>query len=293
MSEHVYRGRFAPSPTGALHAGSLVAAMGSYLDARAHNGMWLVRIEDIDPPRDLLWAGEHILHTLHELGLESDEPVLWQHDRYDAYQAALDHLFEQGLAYGCACTRKEIAEAAQARGLPPNVYPGTCRHGHPGRTTRSIRFLTHNRPVTWTDRRYGPQTQRVESEVGDFILKRADGLWAYQLAVVVDDAFQGVTDIVRGADLIDNTARQLLLWEALGVPAPGYLHLPLVLNADGEKLSKQSGARALNPDRLDDEMEAAWQHLGFPHLGADSRQAFWKAAVPIWKARFIDGLPID
>lgn len=283
MTEN-YRGRFAPSPTGALHAGSLVAAMASYLDARAHDGVWLVRIEDIDTPRDLPWAGEHILSTLHALGLESDEPVLWQHDRDAAYREVLEHLIATGYAYGCACSRKDIALANEARGLPANVYPGTCRYGTGGRPARAIRFLTNDTPVLWHDRYYGDQTQCVESEVGDFVLRRADGLWAYQLAVVVDDAYQGVTDIVRGADLLDNTARQIELMRALGYPIPRYFHLPLVLNEQGQKLSKQAGARPLNPDNLLGEMEAAWQHLGFPRLGADSITAFWRAATPLWQA---------
>lgn len=282
-----YRGRFAPSPTGALHRGSLVAAMASYLDARAHQGTWLIRIEDIDPPRDLPWAGEHILTTLAALGLESDEPVLWQHDQYPHYEAALATLLATHHAYGCACSRSEVAQRAQALGLAANVYPGTCRDGTGGRAIRAIRFRTHNQPVHWVDRYYGPQTQCVETEVGDFVLKRADGLWAYQLAVVVDDHFQGVTHIVRGADLLDNTARQLLLMDALGYAHPEYFHLPLVLNADGQKLSKQAGARPLNPDDLKGEREAAWHHLGFTRLGADTTAAFWRLATELWRERFV------
>ncbi len=283
MSTSCYRGRFAPSPTGALHAGSLVAAMASYCDARAHNGAWLVRIEDIDPPRDLPWAASHILKTLNALGLESDEPVLYQHDRHDAYRAALESLRSQGLAYGCACSRREVADAARARGLPENVYPGTCRHGTGSRQARAIRFLTHHDPITWVDRHYGTQTQDVEAVVGDFVLLRADGLWAYQLAVVVDDAYQGITDIVRGADLLDNTARQIALMRALNLPIPRYLHLPLVLNQDGQKLSKQAGATPLNADNLLAELERAAQHLGLGRLGADNIRAFWPLAINRWK----------
>ena len=193
-----YRGRFAPSPTGALHAGSLVAAMASFLDARAHDGVWLVRIEDIDPPRDIPGAGEHIIRTLARLGLASDEPVLWQHDRHEAYQAALDRLIAQGRVYGCACSRKEVALRAAELGLPAGVYPGTCRLGTHGRPVRAMRFLTTSGTTTFTDRLCGDFTQDVEHEVGDFVLKRADGLWAYQLAAIVDDIHQGVTDVVRG-----------------------------------------------------------------------------------------------
>lgn len=285
-ASHTYRGRFAPSPTGALHAGSLVAAMASYLDARAHDGVWLVRIEDIDPPRDIPGAGEDILRTLAKLGLLSDEPVLWQHDRYDAYEKALAFLKAKGCVYGCACSRKEAAARATELGLAPGVYPGTCRHGTGGRPVRAIRFLTSSSPVRFTDRLCGPYEQNVERDVGDFVLKRADGLWAYQLAAITDDLAQGVTDIVRGADLLDNTPRQIELIRALEGDIPRYMHLPLVLNADGQKLSKQQGATALNPDDLKGEIERAWTHLGFESLGADTIDAFWKTAVPLWRERY-------
>ena len=280
-----YRGRFAPSPTGALHAGSLVAAMASFLDARAHDGVWLVRIEDIDPPRDIPGAGEHIIRTLARLGLASDEPVLWQHDRHEAYQAALDRLIAQGRVYGCACSRKEVALRAAELGLPAGVYTGTCRLGTHGRPVRAMRFLTTSGTTTFTDRLCGDFTQDVEHEVGDFVLKRADGLWAYQLAAIVDDIHQGVTDVVRGADLLDNTPRQIQLIEALGAQAPRYMHLPLVLNPEGQKLSKQQGATPLDEDDPLGELERAWMHLGFDRLGADSIHAFWDAALPLWKSR--------
>ena len=283
-----YRGRFAPSPTGQLHPGSLVAAMASCLDARAHDGVWLVRIEDIDPPRAIPGAGKSILETLARLGLTSDEPVLWQHDRSDAYQAALDRLTGQGRVYGCACSRKDIIARDAELGLLPGVYPGTCRGGTGGRPARASRFLVRSGVTAFTDRRCGPYSQDVEHAVGDFVLKRADGLWAYQLAVVADDLFQGVTHIVRGEDLIDNTPRQIQLREALGGAPFQYLHLPLVLNSDGEKLSKQQGAAPLNPDDLRGEIDRAWRHLGFPSLGADSIDAFWRAAVPLWAERFGD-----
>ena len=280
-----YRGRFAPSPTGLLHAGSLVAAMASYLDARAHDGVWLVRIEDIDPPRDVPGADRAIIETLRRLGLTSDEPVLWQHDRYEAYAETLERLKSAGLVYGCACSRKEAAERAQALGLPAGVYPGTCRCGTGGRPVRAWRFRTDGEPVTFADRLAGTFTQNVEKEVGDFVLRRADGLWAYQLAVVTDDCFQCVTDVVRGADLIDNTPRQIRLCEALGARPPRYMHLPLVLNSDGQKLSKQQGAVPLNPDDLRGETERAWRHLGFEPIGADTQAAFWNTAVNCWKER--------
>jgi glutamyl-Q tRNA(Asp) synthetase len=241
-----YRGRFAPSPTGPLHAGSLVAALASWLDARANGGDWLVRIEDVDGPRCPPGTGEVILAQLAALDLVPDEPPAWQSRRGDRYQAALDRLIASGHAYGCACTRAEIAAAAGPRARHGElVYPGTCRHGTNGRPVRAWRFRVRG-SVEWTDRRLGAQSQDLETEVGDFVLKRADGLWAYQLAVVVDDADQGITDVVRGEDLADNTPRQIALQRALGVPMPRYLHTPLVLATDGHKLSKQNGAAAID-----------------------------------------------
>ncbi len=241
----VYRGRFAPSPTGPLHAGSLVAALASWLDARAHAGRWLVRIEDVDGPRCPPGMDEFILGQLAALGLTPDEPPVWQSRRGDLYQAALDRLIATGQAYGCACTRAEIAAAVGPRARHGElVYPGTCRQGTHGRPVRAWRFRVEGR-IDWQDRRLGPQSQDLEAEVGDFVLKRADGLWAYQLAVVVDDAEQGITDVVRGEDLADNTPRQIALQRRLSLPTPRYLHTPLVLAADGHKLSKQNGAAAL------------------------------------------------
>ena len=247
-----YTGRFAPSPTGLLHAGSLVAALASWLDARAHGGRWLVRIEDVDTPRCLPGADARILSQLADCGLMPDEPPVWQSRRGALYQAALDRLLAQGRAYPCGCSRKDIEQAQLAAGHPRErhgelVYPGTCRSGLHGKPARAWRFLTQGSgPVEWTDRRLGPQRQAVAQAVGDFVLRRADGLWAYQLAVVVDDADQGVTDIVRGEDLADNTARQVLLQQAQGLARPRYLHTPLVLGTNGEKLSKQNGAAPLD-----------------------------------------------
>jgi glutamyl-Q tRNA(Asp) synthetase len=241
-----------------LHAGSLVAALASWLDAKSLKGQWWVRIEDIDGPRCIDGAAAHILHQLTLCGLHSDGEILKQSDRNVLYEKALHQLIDQGLAYPCACTRKEIEEQQVVLGLnlerhKAAVYPGTCRDGLKGKAARAWRFnvakwsaLQGKREVTWVDRRLGPQTQNVLEEVGDFVLKRADGLWAYQLAVVVDDAAQGITHVVRGEDLTDNTARQLMLQEALGFEHPHYLHTSLVLGANGEKLSKQNGANALD-----------------------------------------------
>jgi glutamyl-Q tRNA(Asp) synthetase len=305
-----YIGRFAPSPTGPLHAGSLVAALASWLDARAHGGQWLVRIEDIDTPRCLPGADTLILHQLAACGLQPDAPPLYQSRRSGHYQAALDQLIAAQLAYPCACTRQDIARALEARGQPrPRhgelVYPGTCRHGLRGRPARAWRFLTENvkpnRPpafiaraqaapdlvadqiVHWQDRRLGAQQQNVAREVGDFVLKRADGLWAYQLAVVVDDGAQGITDIVRGEDLADNTARQILLQRALGLPLPRYLHTPLVLGANGEKLSKQNGASALDTTQPLQALDEAGQVLGLPAgLSARTPADWLQQAVAFW-----------
>ncbi len=280
----MYRGRFAPSPTGPLHAGSLVAALASWLDARAHGGVWLVRIEDVDLPRCVPGADERILQQLALCGLVSDEPVVWQSARSDRYQRALDALVAAGRTYPCGCSRKDIETALLAQGLSRErhhaaVYPGTCRTergGLRGKPARAWRFAVDptQARVDWVDRRLGAQTQDVATEVGDFVLKRADGLWAYQLAVVVDDAAQGVTHIVRGADLADNTARQILVQRALGWPTPAYLHTPLVLGANGEKLSKQNGAQAMD---LADPLAALGQAaraLGLPPAqGATVAQA--------------------
>lgn len=272
----LYRGRFAPSPTGPLHAGSLVAALASWLDARAHAGQWLVRIEDVDSTRCLPGMDRLILQQLAALGLVSDQPPVYQSQRSARYQAALDLLAARKLAYPCACSRKDIEEAWAAQGTQRArhgelIYPGTCRNGLHGRDARAWRMRVDSRAtessdiasesgleaikeaavysdgvVHWTDRRLGAQSQNVAREVGDFVLRRADGLFAYQLAVVVDDADQHITHVVRGEDLADNTARQIVLQRALGLPTPSYLHTPLVLGANGEKLSKQNGAAALD-----------------------------------------------
>ena len=284
-----YVGRFAPSPTGPLHAGSMVAALASWLDARAHGGRWLVRIEDVDTPRCVPGAAETILRQLADCGLMPDEEPWWQSRRGHAYQAALDSLVATGRAYPCACSRKDIELALAAAGHRHErhaelVYPGTCRNGLSGRAARSWRFRVEPGLERWQDRRLGAQSQDVEREVGDFVLKRADGLWAYQLAVVVDDAAQGITDVVRGEDLADNTARQVQLQRALGAAAPRYLHTPLVLDGNGEKLSKQNGARAVDTSRPLQALDAAARVLGLPEAAGDvsSSLAAWARA---WKAQ--------
>lgn len=245
-----YIGRFAPSPSGPLHFGSLVAALGSYLDARAHGGQWLVRIEDVDQARTQTGAVEAILTALESCGFEWDGPIVFQSRRTARYRAALEHLVAAGHVYPCGCTRNEIADSLPALD-GAKIYPGTCRHGLPaGRTGRAYRVRTGVAPIEFVDRLHGRSAQSVEREVGDFVLLRADGYFAYQLAVVVDDAQQGVTMVVRGTDLIDSTARQIHLQQLLGLPFARYLHLPVAVDASGEKLSKQTGAAPAGPQAL-------------------------------------------
>ena len=280
-----YRGRFAPSPTGPLHAGSLVAALASWLDARAHGGAWLVRIEDLDPPREVPGATQDILRTLAEFGMESDEPVACQSARTALYDAAFGRLRERGCVYGCACTRSEVEGAAAAAGLAPGIYPGTCRQGTGGRAIRAWRYRAEG-VTAFMDRAVGLQSQDLAAAVGDFVVRRADGLWAFQLAVVVDDDDQRVTDVVRGADLLDNTPRQIALQRALGLRTPRYLHVPLVVNERGEKLSKQTGARPLDRSDPVGELERAARHLALPPTGAASVAAFQRAAIAAWAERW-------
>ncbi len=288
-------GRFAPSPTGPLHAGSLVAALASWLDARAHGGQWLVRIEDIDPPRCVAGADQVILGQLADCGLHSDGPVVYQSRRHAPYQQALDALIAQDMAYPCACTRADIAQAHARLGWHKArhgelVYPGTCRppegglRGRAGRAWR-LKVPAPTDPAThwvWQDRAMGLQSQNLATEVGDFVIRRADGLWAYQLAVVVDDADQGVTDIVRGQDLADNTPRQQWLQQALGVSRPRYLHTPLVLAPDGEKLSKQHGAPALDTRTPLPLLAQAAQVLSLPVPPSQALSDWLAHAVQAW-----------
>ncbi len=263
-TDKVYRGRFAPSPTGPLHFGSLVAALGSYLDARHHGGAWLVRMEDVDASRNVPGAADDILRTLEVFGFAWDEPVLYQLDRLAAYEMALSSLRERGLAYGCACSRKAIAEAAHQSAIDGGLlYPGTCRGGlSSGQAARAWRLRVDASTVSFEDRLQGLQEQQLARCVGDFVLHRADGLYAYQLAVTVDDAFQGISDVVRGADLLDSTPRQIWLQACLGLPTVRYAHLPVATNAAGEKLSKQTLAPALPKDRAADYLVAALGFLG-------------------------------
>ena len=283
----VYRGRFAPSPTGPLHFGSLVAALGSYLDARTQQGEWLVRMEDVDTPRNVPGAADAILATLEAFGFAWDGPVLWQSTRFEAYAEALEVLKNKGMAYGCACSRKEIADSATRPAIDGGLaYPGTCRAGLPaGREARAWRLRVDGE-VSFVDRLQGCVTQHLERDVGDFVLRRADGLFAYQLAVTVDDAFQGVSDIVRGADLLASTPRQIWLQHCLGYAMPRYAHLPVVSNAAGEKLSKQTLAPALDPARPVPQLVQAWRFLGQPvpvELDRVALPEFWAWAMAHWQ----------
>ena len=293
-----YVGRFAPSPTGPLHAGSLVAALASWLDARAHGGRWLVRIEDVDGPRCVAGADAFILEQLAACGLRPDEAPVWQSHRSALYADALTHLHRDGWAYPCGCTRKEIEAVWRARAVQwprhaDHPYPGTCRYGLAGKPARAQRLLSASSRapdapalvIDWHDRRLGAARQNVSAEVGDFVLQRADGLWAYQLAMVVDDAAQGITHVVRGEDLADNTPRQIHLQRVLGLRTPQYLHTPLVRGPGGEKLSKQNGAGALD---LGDPLAAlrmAGAQLSI-HSTNDTQDAWLSAAVASWRAQW-------
>ncbi len=287
-----YIGRFAPSPTGPLHAGSLVAALASYLDARAHRGRWLLRIEDIDEARTVPGAAEDIIDTLAAFGMHADGEVVWQSRRKPLYEAAFDQLGSQ--VYPCGCSRKEIADSRVALAADgAAVYPGTCRHGlAPDRQPRAWRLRVPDATdpaatIRFTDRWQGLVEENLATATGDFVLKRADGFWAYQIAVVVDDADQGVTDVVRGADLLESTARQIWLQQLLQLPTPRYLHVPVVTNAVGEKLSKQTGAKPLDRQKPLEELLAAARQLGLVLDGQpESLQAFWQAAVAAWARRF-------
>jgi len=277
-----YRGRFAPSPTGPLHFGSVVAALASYLDARHHQGEWLVRIDDIDTLRERPGSAAQILSTLEHFGMQWDGEVAYQSQRRQLYQQALEELHASGLLYGCNCSRKQIATIATA-GTEGFIYPGSCRNRNISQTTsHSLRLRTNNLAISFNDCIQGAITQRIESEIGDFIIRRGDGIISYQLAVVVDDHEQGVTDIIRGEDLLLSTPRQIYLQQLLKMPRTAYTHLPLVTNADGSKLSKSSAAwpvDARNPVRT---LNQALHFLGQQQVQADSVEEFWPQAILQW-----------
>lgn len=286
-----YRGRFAPSPTGPLHFGSLVAAVGSYLDARAAGGEWLLRMEDVDEPRAVPGAADEIPFALERLGFSWDGEIIHQSRRKTHYRAAFERLRLDGSVFACACSRREVADSALGPDGAPR-YPGTCRNGLPhGREARAWRLKVEPGLVCFDDALQGRICQDLAAEVGDFVVLRADGYFAYQLAVVVDDADQGVTHVVRGADLIDSTPRQICLQRRLGLARPAYLHLPAALNAAGEKLSKQTRARPIHGDRPQAALVAALEFLGqqppadLPDADLDD---LWRWAIMHWDR---SGLP--
>ena len=274
-------GRFAPSPTGDLHFGSLVTAVGSYLEVKSAGGIWLLRIEDIDPPREVEGSADRIIDDLNRLGLVPDGPVLYQSSRLNAYQDAADQLLENGLAYPCACSRKDLPESGK--------YPGTCRNGIPtGKAPRSIRLSVDNGPCLFNDKLQGLVSESPAETRGDFIIKRADGLFAYQLAVVVDDHFQGVTQVVRGADLLDSSCRQIYLQKALGFVSPDYMHLPVVVSEDGKKLSKRTRTDPVKHQQPVAAVSQALHFLGQNPPQGLSLNALWNWALEHWNS---DAIP--
>jgi glutamyl-Q tRNA(Asp) synthetase len=277
-----YRGRFAPSPTGPLHFGSLIAAVASWLDARAAGGEWLVRIEDVDTTRTVPGAADDILRTLEAFGLHWDGEVAWQSRRTDLYEAALSRLRAAGAVYRCKCSRREISDSGLA-GTEGPIYPGTCRALQVAATVAAAeRMLAAQESIAFDDRVQGRIAQDVARDVGDFVLKRRDGLHAYQLAVVVDDAAQQISDVVRGADLLWSTPRQIALQRALGLPTPRYLHVPIATNAQGEKLSKQTLARAVAAERAPDALRSTLAFLGQHVPAGGSASEVLAAAIAGW-----------
>ena len=278
-----YVGRFAPSPTGPLHFGSLVAAVASYLQAKAHDGRWLLRIEDIDPPRAQAGASEIIIEALIRYGFKWHGDLSYQSSSLVVHEAALQELTERGLAYPCGCSRRDLEESP--RGPLGTIYPGTCRNGCDASET-AIRLRTNNEPVEFDDGLQGPQSQMLESESGDFIIRRRDGLIAYHLAVVVDDALQGITEVVRGIDLMDSTPRQIWLQEQLGYSTPNYIHIPVITHADGNKLSKLTGAAGIPLDNIENTLVAALDALAQappPDLAQSDLQEIWSWAIENWR----------
>ncbi len=282
-----YIGRFAPSPTGPLHFGSLVAAVASYLEAKTNHGQWLVRMEDLDQPREVAGAANEILHTLTAFGFEWDEDVTYQSQRNLAYEALLSELKALNRVYPCTCTRKEIAEVSMANGIEGAIYPKTClNHAIKNNHPVAWRIKTEDHNIQFEDAVQGSFQQNLMQEIGDFVLKRADGLFAYQLAVVVDDAAQGITHIVRGSDLLTSTPRQIYLQEQLGLLTPHYTHIPIATNAAGQKLSKQTLALGINPQ---ESVIQLWQSLAFlnQHPPTDLKEGnlaqCWEWAMANWQ----------
>jgi glutamyl-Q tRNA(Asp) synthetase len=293
MTATRYRGRFAPSPTGNLHFGSLVAAVGSFLDAKSHNGEWLVRIEDLDRTREVPGSASVILKSLEAFGLQWDGEVIYQSLRTDSYAEAIEHLVTSGFAYPCGCSRKEIRDLA-VMGREGPIYSGLCRSAPSRRgPSNSIRLRTQDHSLTIHDRVQGSYTQNPGKEIGDFVIRRSDGFHAYQLAVVVDDAWQQITHVVRGADLLSSTPRQCYLQGLLGYQAPDYLHLPVALDHSGRKLSKQQQDRPVDPRRPMAPLLRALEYLRQP-LPPDlpeNPQSLWQWSIPHWRPSAIPSKP--
>ncbi len=287
----MYIGRFAPSPTGPLHFGSLVTAVASYLDARSKQGKWLLRMEDLDKPREVKGAAENILSTLEAYGFEWDDTVIYQSRRYDTYESILAKLKQMQCVYPCTCTRKEIADSSEQTGIEGAIYPRTCLH-HTIKAHHPIawRIKTSDTSIHFKDVIQGDIEQNITNEIGDFVLKRADGQFAYQLAVVVDDAEQGVTNVVRGADLLNSTTRQIFIQQLLGFSQPTYMHIPIVKNELGQKLSKQTLAAPLEISQANTTL---WQALAFLNqnppqsLKHGTIEQLWGWATPHWLTKSI------
>lgn len=288
-------GRFAPTPSGPLHFGSLVAALASFCHARAQRQRWLLRIEDVDTPRVVAGAADRILRDLEAFGFEWDGPVLYQSDCFDSYRHYLESLLRAGDCYACECSRRSLREQGVASGVLGQIYPGNCRHKRLGTEHRSIRLNTEAAgTVAFSDQVYGSLEMNLPREVGDFVLRRADGIYAYHLAVVVDDELQGVSEVVRGADLLENTCLHVYLQQKLGFATPRYLHIPLVNNAQGIKLSKQTGARAVDTAKTAPLLLAAWRHLGQrepQELGEGKPGEILQWCARHWDASAIPPLP--
>ncbi|MDH5545143.1 MAG: tRNA glutamyl-Q(34) synthetase GluQRS [Gammaproteobacteria bacterium] len=283
-SEPLYRGRFAPSPTGPLHIGSLIAATASYLDAKSRHGQWLIRIEDIDPPREVAGAADNILRVLEQFGFEWDEDVVYQSRRGALYEEAISELTKKHLVYFCQCSRKDIAASA-THGLNGPIYPGTCRDAIPTHQQGALRFETKDQSITFDDAICGKITQNVARDSGDFVIKRNDGLYAYQLAVVVDDAEQQITHVVRGRDILDLTPGQILLQQALKLDTVHYAHFPVITNALGQKLSKQTGAPPVGAKNPVSTLLDCLRFLGQAapvELGDATLDEFWIWAISNW-----------
>jgi len=273
-------GRFAPSPTGDLHFGSLVSAIASFLQAKHVDGMWLIRMEDIDPPREVPGSAKRIIHDLGRLGLKSDLPVLYQSTRTGAYESAVESLLSEGSAFWCGCSRNDLPSSG--------IYPGTCRDGlAPKKAPRAVRLKDKDSTIRFSDLIRGNIEVNLENSVGDFIIRRADGLPAYQLAVVVDDAFQGISEVVRGSDLLNSTARQIHLQHALGLPIPAYIHHPLAVSTDGRKLGKRFGSDPVGNLPATEAVRIALRFLGQKPPGGMDLEEVWAWACEYWQAESI------